>query len=119
MRARTARSCASAILRAAYGARATACASARLIDTDGLPALDRLLDRSADDVFAIQDEIAAAVSRTLKVMLLGESEHAAVATTRNAKAHDAYLRGRFLWNAHGGIAQRRGGALPRSDRRRR
>ena len=50
-------------------------------------------DRQLDDVFAIQDDIARAIVDTLHVHLLGEGERPiVVSTTRNASAHDAYLR---------------------------
>jgi serine/threonine protein kinase/Tfp pilus assembly protein PilF len=50
-------------------------------------------DRQLDDVFAIQDDIARAIVDTLHVHLLGEGERPlVVSTTRNASAHEAYLR---------------------------
>lgn len=51
-------------------------------------------DREFQDVFAIQDEIAAAVVDTLKIKLLGD-EPKSVAI--DAEAYALYLQGRHLW----------------------
>ena len=57
-------------------------------------------DRGLEDVFAIQEEIALAIVKSLKVHLLGQ-ERAAIErrATENLDAHSAYLRGQFYWNA--------------------
>ncbi|MCH7854253.1 MAG: hypothetical protein IIB76_07960 [Proteobacteria bacterium] len=52
-------------------------------------------DRKLTDVFAIQDEIAAAVVAALKVTLLGEVPHARVT---DARAYELYLRSKALAN---------------------
>lgn len=52
-------------------------------------------DRKLTDVFAIQDEIAAAVVAALKVTLLGEAPHARVTDTR---AYELYLQSKALAN---------------------
>jgi TolB-like protein len=52
-------------------------------------------DRKLTDVFAIQDEIAAAVVAALKVTLLGESPHARVT---DAHAYELYLQSKALAN---------------------
>jgi adenylate cyclase len=51
-------------------------------------------DRAFDNIFAIQDEIAAAVVRELQVTLLGEE--VPTATTTNPEAYALYLQGRHL-----------------------
>ena len=50
-------------------------------------------DRVLDDIFAIQDEISAAIASALKIQLLGNGNSQTGPATVNAEAHDAYLRG--------------------------
>jgi tetratricopeptide (TPR) repeat protein len=52
-------------------------------------------DRTLDDVFAIQDEISAAVVDALKITLLGEAPHV---TETDPEAYALYLRGKYLFN---------------------
>jgi len=52
-------------------------------------------DRDLDDVFVIQDEIAAAVVNELKVQLLGDLPHA---VTANAEAYSLFLQARHTVN---------------------
>lgn len=54
-------------------------------------------DRAASDTFAVQDEIAAAVARALHLRIT-PVQQAASASTPNPLAHDAYLRGRYLFH---------------------
>jgi TolB-like protein/Flp pilus assembly protein TadD len=63
-------------------------------------------DRELDDVFAVQDEIAAAISDALKVELaldtaMGEALQPTVIKASNTDAYDAYLRGRELIHLRG------------------
>ena len=52
-------------------------------------------DRQVEDVFAIQDEIARSIARTLEVMLTEEEKQALAAVpTTDVEAYDYYLRGR-------------------------
>jgi len=56
-------------------------------------------DRELDDIFAVQDEIAAAISNALKTKLAlvaGEAAHPTVIKAANTAAYDAYLQGREL-----------------------
>ncbi len=54
-------------------------------------------DRNLDDVFAIQDEISAAIVEALKDRMGLEVDAAPnVTAAANAEAHEAYLRGRYL-----------------------
>jgi len=56
-------------------------------------------DRELDDIFAVQDEIAAAIGAALKVELVlvaGEAVLPTVIRAANTDAYDAYLRGREL-----------------------
>jgi tetratricopeptide (TPR) repeat protein len=56
-------------------------------------------DREMSDVFAIQDEIAETIVRTLRSTLLGElGDPTPVRYTANVKAYSLYLKGRFWWN---------------------
>jgi TolB-like protein len=77
--------------------------TAQLIDaTDGSHVWSRSFDRELNDVFAIQEEIAMAVSETLSVAL----DVGAMARTRggttNLEAYDKYLRARALDRQRGG-----------------
>jgi serine/threonine protein kinase/tetratricopeptide (TPR) repeat protein len=74
--------------------------TAQLVDVqDGCHLWSERFDRTLEDVFAIQDEIALAVVDNLKVHLLGhergamERRHA-----DNLDAHNSYLKGLFYWN---------------------
>ncbi|HXY18623.1 MAG TPA: protein kinase [Gemmatimonadales bacterium] len=67
-------------------------------------------DRTVDDVFAIQDEIASAIANVLEAKLLGAPKAYAQEPARKGdpRAYEHYLRGRHLWN------QRSTGALEQS-----
>jgi len=61
-------------------------------------------DRTLDDIFAVQDEIAAAISAALKMELALDAGGASPPTAvqaANSAAYDAYLRGRELINQRG------------------
>ena len=61
-------------------------------------------DRELDDIFAVQDEIAAAISAALKMKLAlvaGEAVHPTVIKAANTVAYDAYLQGRELIRRRG------------------
>ena len=61
-----------------------------------------IFDRQLDDVFAIQEEIAQAIGRTLKIRIADIRGNAiSVAGTRNVDAHNAYLKGRYLFHKLG------------------
>ena len=58
-----------------------------------------MFDRELTDIFAIQEEIARAITDRLQVTLSGDQQSQLVAEgTESAEAHEAYLRGRFLLN---------------------
>ena len=70
--------------------------TAQLIDaSDGKHLWSQSYDRQLDDLFAIQDEIAAAVAKELTRSLLGNAGVAKTGTvgTHDTDAYDAYLRG--------------------------
>lgn len=62
-------------------------------------------DRDLDDVFAIQDEIAAAIGEAMRVELALDGDAPAsiprVAESANTAAYEAYLKGRHLVNQRG------------------
>jgi len=65
---------------------------------DGIELWNRTFDRELKDIFAVQQEIAAAVASSLKVTLLGSDERgAARSATENTEAHNAYLLGQFYF----------------------
>ena len=63
---------------------------------DGYHLWSERYDRDLDDVFAIQDEIALAITEKLKGTLLQHEKDAlTTATTENTEAYELYLKGRF------------------------
>ncbi len=74
--------------------------TAQLIKTsDGLHLWSENFDRSATDIFAVQDEVARAVVTALQGKLVARPDTSATSGgTRNPAAYDAYLLGRFYWN---------------------
>jgi len=74
--------------------------TAQLIKADdGFHLWSETYDRELDDVFAVQDEIAAAISDALKVrfaLVAGEAVRPTVIKAANTAAYDAYLKGREL-----------------------
>ena len=78
--------------------------TAQLINvTDGFHLWSETYDRQLKNIFAIQDEIAQAMTKVLQVKLMGGSGASLVKTyTVNIEAYDQYLLGRYRWN------QRRG-----------
>jgi serine/threonine protein kinase len=74
--------------------------TAQLIDTaGGFHLWSERYDRSIDDVFAVQDEIARAIVDKLKVNLLsGAAAPLVRQATEDVDAYNAYLKGRYYWN---------------------
>ena len=69
---------------------------------DGFDLWSERYDRDIDDIFAIQDEIALAITEKLKITLLDEEkEKTPPAPPENKEAYDLYLQGRFYWNRRG------------------
>jgi TolB-like protein/tetratricopeptide (TPR) repeat protein len=70
--------------------------------SDGFQLWSERFDRPADDVFAIQDEIAAGITEKLRLTLGGASGDArANRGTANQEAHALYLKGRHLLSQRG------------------
>jgi eukaryotic-like serine/threonine-protein kinase len=66
---------------------------------DGRTLWSERYDRELADVFALQDEIAGTIVRTLRTTLLGEiGDLTPVRYTENLRAYSLYLKGRFWWN---------------------
>ncbi len=74
--------------------------SARLTSTDdGRHLWSERYDREVSDVFAIEDEIARTIVRTLRATLLGAvGDPSPRRYTDNVRAHALYLKGRYAWN---------------------
>ena len=74
--------------------------TAQLIDVDeGYHIWSDTYDRDLTDIFAVQDEIAKAISAALKVTLnIASDESLVSAPTDNLEAYDLYLQGRHLWS---------------------
>ncbi len=70
---------------------------------DGYQLWNATYDRKLEDVFAIQDEIAQAIVKALKMKLLGEQEERLVKRdTENMEAYKLYLEGLYYWNKRTG-----------------
>jgi TolB-like protein len=63
---------------------------------DGIELWTRTFDRELKDIFAVQQEIAAAVASSLKATLLGADQRAS-ANPKTAEAHNAYLQGHYYF----------------------
>jgi TolB-like protein/Tfp pilus assembly protein PilF len=65
--------------------------TAQLVDVaTGFHLWSERLDRTLEDVFAVQDEVASAIAQTLKVKLLSRA-----GGTRDVEAYDLFLKGRY------------------------
>jgi TolB-like protein/class 3 adenylate cyclase len=72
--------------------------TAQLVNVeDGFHFWSEKFDRQMEDIFAIQDEIAFAITEQLKVSLLENDRKKIRKTfTQNADAYECYLKGRFI-----------------------
>jgi adenylate cyclase len=69
---------------------------------DGFHLWSEKYDRNMDDIFAIQDEIASAVTEKMKVTLQEKGRgRTAKSYTHNTVAYELYLKGRFYINRRG------------------
>ena len=78
--------------------------TAQLVEADdGFHLWSETYDRTLEDIFAVQDDIAGQVVKALKVTLLGEAAKPAPGKSaiNNVEAYTAYLRGLFLYNKSG------------------
>lgn len=81
--------------------------TAQLINVDdGFHLWSAKFDRNMDDIFAIQDEIALAITEQLKITLFDKDRELMTrSATHNTEAYELVLKGRFHCN-------RRGSAIP-------
>ncbi|MEJ2513592.1 MAG: hypothetical protein P8102_00015 [Gammaproteobacteria bacterium] len=81
--------------------------TAQLIEAEnGYHLWSDTFDRTLDDVFAVQDEIARSVGQALKVALLDEGVAPREKPTDNTDAYLAFLRGKQAMNVGGGDGYR-------------
>jgi serine/threonine protein kinase/tetratricopeptide (TPR) repeat protein len=75
----------------------------RLINiANGFPIWSQDYNKTVDDVFSIQDDIAQSVVKALKIKLLGEKQEPIVKSyTANREAYNLYLQGRYFWEKRG------------------
>jgi serine/threonine protein kinase/Tfp pilus assembly protein PilF len=75
----------------------------RLINiANGFPIWSQDYNKTVDDVFSIQDDIAQSVVKALKIKLLGEKQGPIVKSyTANREAYNLYLQGRYFWEKRG------------------
>ncbi len=80
--------------------------------SDGLQVWHKDYNRDLADLFAVEQEIALAIAKALELRLAEfEEQRLARVPTREADAHDLYLRGRYLWNQRAPTSLREGLAL--------
>ncbi|HYV93393.1 MAG TPA: adenylate/guanylate cyclase domain-containing protein [Chitinophagales bacterium] len=77
--------------------------TAQLVNVhDGFHLWSERYDRDMDDIFAIQDQIALAITEKLKITLLEKDrEIFHKAPTQNTEAYELYLKGRFYLSRRG------------------
>jgi TolB-like protein/Tfp pilus assembly protein PilF len=63
---------------------------------DGIELWTQTFNRELEDIFAVQQEIAAAVASSLKATLLGADQRSS-ANPKTAEAHNAYLQGHYYF----------------------
>ena len=75
--------------------------------TNGYPLWSERFDRTMEDVFAIQDEIARSIAESLRGALTSPGSSGTIVRvgTTNIEAYNAYLRGRFMLNNFVGLAE--------------
>jgi TolB-like protein len=79
--------------------------TAQLIDAgSGFHLWSATYDRKLEDIFQVQDEIAAAIVENLRIELAPQEQALAVrdkAPTQNVEAYELYLQGRAAWKRRG------------------
>lgn len=90
--------------------------TAKLIDTEAAVEIwAEQFDRTLDDLFVLEDELAAAITARLKAILRAgqpgaaptRAAPAAAPTTRSVEAYEHYLKGRYWWAMRTGETMRR------------
>jgi serine/threonine protein kinase/tetratricopeptide (TPR) repeat protein len=73
--------------------------TAQLVNVaDGYHLWSERYDREINDVFEIQDEITAAIIKTLEPTLAGQQQALTRRHSENVQAYELYLKGRRLWD---------------------
>ena len=91
--------------------------SAQLVDTtNGYRVWSQTFDRNAADVFAVQTEIAGEVADALQLAVASDGARPAAVRlrklpTKNPRAYELFLQGRYLWRQRNGPAITRAVAL--------
>ncbi len=79
--------------------------TAQLIDAEsGFHLWSETYERKLEDIFQVQDEIAAAIVEELRIELAPQEQELAVrdkAPTQNVEAYELYLQGRAIWKRRG------------------
>ena len=72
---------------------------AQLINAaDGYHLWSKTYDRTLENVFAVEDELARSITDALRPQLLKKGAPLVGEATSSTEAHDLYLRGRHFWN---------------------
>lgn len=81
-----------------------------LVDVvDGVQLWGEQYNRSAADIFELQEEIAQEIAAKLRLKLSGEDKQRLTKRyTQNTEAYQLYLKGRFFWNKRTEDGQRKG-----------
>ena len=75
--------------------------------SDGYPLWAEKYDRDADDIFAVQDDIARTIVEKLKPTLaVGRDGPMVKHVTDDAAAYRLFLQGRYYWSRRGGMVER-------------
>ena len=82
--------------------------TAQLINTEnGFNLWSERYDRTMENIFAIQDEIALAITENLKIILFdGEKQKIVKDPTKNKEVYELYLKGRYFWNKRGAFLKK-------------
>lgn len=65
---------------------------------DGYHLWSEVYERDLNDVFLVQEDIARAITKTLKISLAGRTEPLVDRGSDDTEAHNLYLQGRYFWN---------------------
>jgi serine/threonine-protein kinase len=69
---------------------------------DGFSAWSGRFDRTLDDIFSVQDDIAGMIAETLTQRVAKTTGPLVTSTTAKNEAYSLYLEGRYLWNKRPG-----------------
>jgi TolB-like protein len=69
---------------------------------DGFSAWSGRFDRTLDDIFSVQDDIATMIAQTITQRVATAATPLVTSTTSHNEAYSLYLEGRYLWNKRPG-----------------